>query len=46
MKKVLILLLCLSVVLALSGCSKIDETWEAISGESEEIPNGWITKVD
>lgn len=42
MKKILSLLICLSLILAFTGCSKIDETWRDMTGEDGEItPGEW-----
>ena len=42
MKKILSLLICLSLILAFTGCSKIDETWKDMTGEDGEItPGEW-----
>ena len=42
MKKIICLLLCLSMVLLVVGCSKIDETWKDMTG-GPEVPVKWET---
>lgn len=43
MKKILSLLLCLSLIFVVSGCAKIDETWRNLTGEPEPIDIEWQT---
>lgn len=46
MKKILSVLVCLSLILVVSGCTKIDETWKDITGEDGEITPGEWKIVD
>lgn len=46
MKKILSVLVCLSLILVVSGCTKIDKTWKDITGEDGEIAPGEWEIVD
>lgn len=46
MKKILSVLVCLSLIFVVSGCTKIDETWKDITGEDGEITPGEWEIVD
>jgi len=46
LKKILSVLVCLSLIFVVSGCTKIDETWKDITGEDGEITPGEWEIVD
>lgn len=46
MKKILSVLVCLSLIFVVSGCAKIDETWKNMTGEGGEITPGEWKIVD
>ena len=46
MKKILSVLVCLSLIFVVSGCAKIDETWKNMTGEDGEITPGEWKIVD
>lgn len=46
MKKILSILVCLSLILVVSGCAKIEETWEDITGSAGEEDYDFIIVDD